>query len=436
MADGPGRCQEFAHAPVAESDCETCPTVELAFTAQWSFDPKITGKKLVQASCEIGTMRVCVIFYNLGGYHLARLRASFEACIERGWKFSAIEIVRSTSEHPWGNAALPDYVTTLMQFQKGSAPSLPDAKLLKSVLDQIAPDTVVIPGWGFDFSRVALRWAKWHGSQAVLMSESKKDDVPRGWWKELIKKHCYVKHFDSALVGGSRHRNYMVELGMDNNRIFCGYDVVDNEYFIRQTDLIRAADTIDLGDHAPKRPFFLAINRFIPRKNLRFLIEAFAVFEERAQPHQQYDLVLLGSGQGLGELKHLVRSLGLADRIFFPGFVSYDSICLWYSAASVFIHPAFSEQWGLVVNEAMASQLPVLVSSACGCMPDLMREGESGFSFSPTDCNDLVAKMLRLTECPERARKMGQTARMVIQQDHNPRSFGTGLISAIQCSVR
>ena len=67
-----------------------------------------------------------------------------------------------------------------------------------------------------------------------------------------------------------------------------------------------------------------------------------------------------------------------------------------YASAGCFVLPSLSEPWGLVVNEAMASGLPVLVSNRCGCAPDLVREGENGFLFDPARPDELACLMERI----------------------------------------
>jgi 1,2-diacylglycerol 3-alpha-glucosyltransferase len=57
--------------------------------------------------------------------------------------------------------------------------------------------------------------------------------------------------------------------------------------------------------------------------------------------------------------------------------------------ASAFIQASTTEQWGLVVNEAMASGLPVLVSERCGCAPDLVKNGVNGYTFDPYDIKEI-----------------------------------------------
>ena len=63
---------------------------------------------------------------------------------------------------------------------------------------------------------------------------------------------------------------------------------------------------------------------------------------------------------------------------------------------TAFVHASASEQWGLVVNEAMAAGLPVIVSERCGCAPDLVREGVNGLTFDPCDVAELAGLMERV----------------------------------------
>ena len=223
-------------------------------------------------------MKVCVLFYNLGGYHLARLRAAKSVCDRRGDEFCAIEITGSTSEHPWGKFDRPEYVTTLFEHRDDPQPTVGDAGLFRSTLEKLRPDTLAIPGWGFDFSRLAIDWGKRNDCKLILMSESKKDDAPRNFFKEQIKKHLWVKKFDAALVGGKKHIDYLVDLGIPRERIFTGYNVVDNDFFAARIEYIQKQWALanSRPDFIPSNKFFLTANRFIERKNLPRLIESFA----------------------------------------------------------------------------------------------------------------------------------------------------------------
>ncbi len=73
----------------------------------------------------------------------------------------------------------------------------------------------------------------------IVMSESSRQDEPRTWWKEAIKRRI-VDLYSAALVGGQRHVEYLAELGMPRERVFTGYDVVDNHYFRPKAEEIRS----------------------------------------------------------------------------------------------------------------------------------------------------------------------------------------------------
>ena len=159
-------------------------------------------------------MKICVLFYNLGGYHLARLDAAHAACLEKGWGFSAIEVVESTAEHPWGSMERPGYVKTLMPFRDDKGlPTVGNPERLTAALEEAQPNVLVIPGWGYDFSRQTISWGCKNKCRLILMSESKRDDARRNFVKEKIKKHIWVKKFQAALVGGQKHVDYLIKLG-------------------------------------------------------------------------------------------------------------------------------------------------------------------------------------------------------------------------------
>ena len=93
------------------------------------------------------------------------------------------------------------------------------------------------------------------------------------------------------------------------------------------------------------------------------------------------------------------------------------------------------EQWGLVVNEAMAAGLPALVSNRCGCAPDLVEEGRNGFTFDPYDAEELARLMLRVSSMSEDGRAaMGQASREIISR-WTPETFATNLMKAVQIAL-
>lgn len=388
-------------------------------------------------------MNIVVLFYNIGGYHAARLRAAYAAAQERGWLLSAIQVTDSAHEHPWGevNHAITFPLQTLLPAAKvelgdRGPDSTLSAERLPEVLASVQPDIIVIPGWGFPVSRAALRWCQDNQKPAILMSESKHDDERRVWWKEFLKSWLYVRKFSAALVGADAHRHYLTQLGLPKSSIFLGYDVVDNDYFATQAQVARQDpdDARQRQPAIPNRPYFLTVTRFIPRKNVKRLLHAYAEYRQQQGGTEPWDLVLCGSGVEEPELRQIIAEQQLEHCVHLPGFISYQAIADWYGLAHALIHPALQEQWGLVVNEAMAAGLPVLVSDCCGCYPELVRYGVNGFGFDPTDQEQLTRLMVTIASNAIDLSQMGRASQEQIQQ-FSPHHFGVGLMQAIQHSI-
>ena len=105
-----------------------------------------------------------------------------------------------------------------------------------------------------------------------------------------------------------------------------------------------------------------------------------------------------------------MTSLDLDRSVRLPGFRQYDELPAYYGLAEAFVHASRTEQWGLVVNEAMASGLPVLVSRQCGCAPELVAHGTNGYQFDPNDQVALARCMAEITRDEEHRQMMGQAS--------------------------
>ena len=252
---------------------------------------------------------------------------------------------------------------------------------IENALQNCRPDAVAIPGWSDKAALAALRWCMETGTPPILMSESTALDQSRARWREWIKARI-VSLCSTALVGGERHVSYLAKLGMPRKQIFIGYDVVDNDYFARSSVEIRNSKLEIRKEYGLPENYFLASARFIEKKNLPTLIHAYARYrqlagnrdnEQRTTGNRLWDLVLLGDGPLREFLNSQLSTLNLHRHVHLPGFKQYDELPVYYALAKAFVHASTTEQWGLVVNEAIASGLPVIVSSRCGCMPRIMR---------------------------------------------------------------
>ncbi len=308
------------------------------------------------------------------------------------------------------------------------------AKKIAHTLDQLKPGCVCLNGYATPLALGALSWCQKNRVPAVLMSESTAWDEPRTGAKEWIKSRL-VRLCSSALVGGVPHRDYLAGLGLERKRVSMGYDVVDNEYFKLGATHARDQAASLRKEHDLPEKYFLACARFVAKKNLPRLIEAYAHYRKKLLPTAvPWDLVILGDGVEKKVLESTRTRLALEGSVHFPGAKSYGELPVYYGLASGFIHASTTEQWGLVVNEAMASGLPVLVSHRCGCAQDLVQDGVNGFTFDPYQIEDMAEKMLRLTTNADLAYGLGKAGLTAI--DHwSPQRFAEGLTLAVDTAL-
>jgi glycosyltransferase involved in cell wall biosynthesis len=434
---------------------------------------------------------VAVLFHRLGPYHFARLQAA-----GRLLSIVAIESSGVDETYAWDVVAGADHFERVTLFDRADALKLPAAEVASRVglaLDKAQPSVVVVPGWADSAALGALRWCVQNQVPAVVMSESTAWDEKRSGWREWVKRRI-VGLCSAALVGGTPHKDYMVQLGMPAERIFLGYDAVDNGYFQGKAEMLKTESINKYG--LPAR-YFLASARFVEKKNLPRLIQAYARYRALAQRSESigenvesgkqkaetqnkletpkaaceigkatsraeenknefqlsafpisafkddprppttdlWHLVLLGDGPLKSDLCCLISDLGLQHCVLLPGFKQYPDLPAYYGLASAFVHASTTEQWGLVVNEAMASGLPVLVSNRCGCARDLVQEGKNGFTFDPCNVEQLASLMLNISAFNFPLSAFGSESHRLISH-WGPERFASGLQQAVETALR
>jgi 1,2-diacylglycerol 3-alpha-glucosyltransferase len=384
-------------------------------------------------------VRVAVIFNRLGPYHCARLEAAARHC-----DITGIEIVARTQEYAWSpikGAAGYLRVTLFPGEDTRTMSAKQVSERVEDGLQSCSPDAVAIPGWSDNAAIAGLRWCAETGTPAILMSESTADDDQRVRWREWVKQRI-VDLYSTALVGGQRHIDYLVELRMPRDRIFTGYDVVDNDYFARSAFEIRNSKFEIRKDYGLPENYFLASARFIKKKNLPTLIRAYAEYREmkgdgdigqRTTENRPWDLVLVGDGPLKADLCRLIDDLRLRNHVLMPGFKQYEELPVYYALAKAFVHGSATEQWGLVVNEASASGLPVIVSNRCGCVPELVQD--NGFTFDSMNQHELASRLFEMTSLSDDEReRLGHASRR-IATDLGPNRFGEGLKRAATMAI-
>jgi len=389
---------------------------------------------------------VAVVFHHIGPYHHARLNAATDRLSVTGIEWSA------KGYDAWGAAEAPARYHKISLFSEAAEhypASRQRREAFRWALEQAKPDVVAVNGWNNFGSLAAANCCVARGIPMVVMSESAREDELRTWWKEMLKRRI-VDLYSTALVGGQRHIDYLVKLGMPRERIFTGYDVVDNEYFRQRAEEVRSQRSEVRQKYGLPENYFLASARFIPKKNLPRLIRAYSEYRQLCRASVSdaersegagnppspslrrtgtpWDLVLLGDGPLRQTLNSQLSTLNSHAHVHLPGFKQYDELPVYYALAKAFVHASTTEQWGLVVNEAVASGLPVIVSDRCGCVPELVNG--NGFTFDPFDEQELVERLSQMASLSDDERKSLSDASYRISANFAPERFGEGLEQA------
>jgi glycosyltransferase involved in cell wall biosynthesis len=280
-----------------------------------------------------------------------------------------------------------------------------------SVLRRDRPDAVIITGWN-SLPLLQTLWACMRlRIPRIVRGESnslRTRPLPARCGHRVL-----LSLFDGCLAIGSANRDFYLLNGVKPKRLFTSRYFVDNRRFQADAEQIRGErDRIRQEWNIPAgHTCFLFAGKLVPKKRIIDLLKAVRIARWEVP---SIHLLVVGSGELLEEAQALSTSLGLP--VTFAGFLNQTEISKAYVAADCLVLPSdYGETWGLVVNEAMASGLPAIVSDRVGCGPDLVDNGATGFIYSFGDENALAGRLTEAASSPRRLRRMGGEARMRIR---------------------
>ena len=271
-------------------------------------------------------------------------------------------------------------------------------------------DVIIGAGW-VDFACQTLPFLKkLFGYKYILWAGSTKDEpsFQRKITLPLVKS--IVKKADFIISYGTKSKKYLTSLGASPKKVFPAFNPIDVDSFKNKSLILNKRNEIrkKYGIESNQK-IILYVGQFIERKNVELLINAISRLERK-------DLVLVL--QGYGELKSLYVNLAKKMKVdlkILP-YVEVDYMPFIYSISDLFILPSKEEVWGLVVNEAMACRLPVIVSDKCGCVLDLIEEGANGFSFENGNVDDLFKKMNSILSSKKTINNMKKESLKIIEK--------------------
>lgn len=294
-------------------------------------------------------------------------------------------------------------------------------------LQKERPDAVLVNGWVAKTCLQALWACRRLGIPCLVRGEANRLR-PRAAWKEILHG-VLLRQYTAFLAIGSANRDFYRHHHCREDRIFWSPYAVDNEYFAgqaaRRADRraeIRTAFGIPHGACV-----FLFVGKLEPKKHPGDLLAAVSLLPDELRTRSH--VLVAGDGELRNACETLARDRNLA--VTFAGFLNQTQLPDAYAAADVLVLPSDAgETWGLVVNEAMASGLPAVVSRLAGCQADLIVEGQTGYSFAAGDVSGLAQVLSGYLREPGRALSQGEAARKFIQEFSHQRA-ADGIVAAV-----
>jgi glycosyltransferase involved in cell wall biosynthesis len=297
---------------------------------------------------------------------------------------------------------------------------------VRHALARFSPDVIVCGGYNYIASWIALGWARKHRVPLLLWSESTARDHRSGRWLIESLKSWFLRNCQGFIVPGKSSFQYLCNQGMNDDTIFIAPNAVDTQFFSNNAEAVRQNETsyrqqLNLPPH-----FFLFSGRLIAEKGVFDLLQAYMA--QASDLRTEWGLVFVGDGVALPELQKRMRHLTTGS-IQFAGFAQRQQLAVYYGLADAFIFPTHTDPWGLVVNEALACKLPVIASTAAGCVEDLVEDEWNGYVFSAGDTAHLAFLMKSMASDSQRRREMGERSYERIQQ-YSPEICANGIAVA------
>ncbi len=360
-------------------------------------------------------MKVLILHTDLRVYWKRRVSYLHQFLAEHNVQFYAIELFGKGSPYAfdpydnkenWWSCLFPEN-----DFSELSKTTI--AQKIYNKLNEINPDVVIGGSIVFFSGAIGLRWARQHKKKFVMFDDGKPSDIKRNMVVQFVKD-MLIKQADALWLPSADYDAEYPYVDADTV-IFHGFNCIDNDQFRFEDKKAFDYKTI------------VCVARLVPIKNIENLLRAWKIIEDSGS---DYKLNIIGNGPLYATLNQLASTLNLKS-VAFVGAVNNDDLPLHLYNADAFVLPSYSESWGLVVNEAMAAGLPVLLSNKINAGQALLQEGINGYSFNPNNVQDITDSILKFTALDAAAKKQMSDNSLKIIKTMNYQNMGQQFLTAI-----
>lgn len=293
------------------------------------------------------------------------------------------------------------------------------------------PQVVLVHGYSSPLNLAVMGLAQLSGRRVLMRGDTRLMPYHSGSPLKRRLKKLIFRLVDGCVSVGSENRKYYESLGVRRDDIYFAPFSVDNAAF----DLGIGREPARVGQREawgiePDSKVILFASKLVGRKRAADLLAAMEVVTRTND-----DVVLVIAGTGPEEEALRAMAATVPVRTIFAGFRNQSEMPALLAASDIFVLPSEDEPWGLIVNEAMAAGLPIVVSDDVGAAPDLVAGKGTGIVYPAGDVDQLVAALDLLLKSPDMREDMGRNARNFIRNwDVAPSA--EGIVTAAHAVVR
>jgi glycosyltransferase involved in cell wall biosynthesis len=361
-------------------------------------------------------LKVIILHNDFRVYWKGRLTYLKKFFTDKNVDFYAIELFgkgspylfdRYDNTEKWWTCLFPEE-----SFQDISVNDL--KKALFSKLDEINPDIVITGSIVFFSGALGIRWAKHNKKKFIMFDDAKPSRVKRNFFVQWVKD-LITKQIDGLWLPSKEYDEEYTNLNSSKVLFFHGYNCIDNQLFKFKSKKEMNCMVI------------ICVARLVPIKNLNNLLKAWKLVETKKT---NYKLVIIGDGPEFDTLNKLKLDLEM-ETVVFLGAIPNTDIPTYFFNANAFILPSLSESWGLVVNEALAAGLPVLLSDKINASKSLLRDGVNGYSYNPLSISDMTDRIMDYISLDQESKKNMSNSSLEIISAMSYEEMGKQLLTAL-----
>ena len=325
--------------------------------------------------------RIAILWLELSDYLNSCLRCLID---EKGYDALVVHAGNPLSRqaHPYA----PSLFSWIPRLHHLGAGELDNPKRLITLLDDFAPDTVVVSGWSKGPYRAASKMARAHGLLVIAGCDNPWRGTLRQKWGGLLARHSLHAMFGALWVPGERAAVLARYLGFTGARLLKGLYSCSTQRF-RQV----AEDRLSSDSLAQRPARFLFAGRFAAEKGIQDLLRAYSIYRSTAS--SPWELRFAGSGP----LEAAIRRGG--EGVTCLGFLQPSQYVDVLRHVDALVLPSYYDPWPLVIHEATSAGLPILCSAQCGSSVELVQDGYNGVTFEAGDVDALAGALGRISGC-------------------------------------